>query len=864
MTPWYSHKSRKSRKRGGDGSVVGASLHTELADTTRTPSKAPHTTATPAAATPNAVPGATTTAGATSLPEPLPDTCCTLKSVTTCATHQTIFYKLDETRWAVLHSPTYVGMGYYDQRTFTVWPDEIPPDLATKLTALAAKLAPPADPPTDNTTRLFCSHKSWELELEKIKGTPTSADTKQSGGAPDIMGLFGMFDMIDTVIDIFLPRDTDATFFTDRDKEYLDKKIISTFRIDPINGSLSLMDTVSVWELQTGHEKADTVKMLVKSGTSHTHIFRNDGSAAALIPGGAEIDPAGTYHWRKTNIYASYERVTHESDIYINQIEPHRDALTASTSSRIPHHYATLQIKTVLDSELKTVRETTSYAYPHGIEPQDVEENEPENADYPDNYIIVHMPQQFEDKTKCTEIRLPRRTYVPPTLRKGDAHHPDSTSLVKTVLCFTEFLEDTVTIGTYIGQFGTDVPKPNEIVQQVCKGIYELRRLASIMTLNRKSDTVLYHTKHNKIYHVNFGKCTVVKRNPKSLLPDDESSDDKAEFGLFKLGFWNECVCFLTNISYDAKRFALSAVNPSQSLFHTYYNVLVKTVPKIKGLLDESSFSSWRDALRNYKPDTEETTLQAEAVVAAGGGRKPQRRWSSCRRRAHTTTTTTTTTRQTNRLAAHRRRSKRRRGGGSCGSGRGSGSGRRSRRASQQVMGKGKKTKAVTKDMARVLLEPLGITDTDSLEAGIRQLQSLPISDQNKFVAIANRSMAMHGHTPEEIIRRAYDIASLSPKSVGYGGYALNAVISKYPQIQDSLISIVQIILTIAAWNSYRHPKQRETHERHLRPATGNSQRRVALRAGVPLAMALGMQSLKSTQKAPPPPTIAVAGTGAR
>jgi hypothetical protein len=603
--------------------------------------------------------------------------------------------------------------------------------------------------------------------------------------------------------------------------------------------------------------------MLVKSGTSHTHIFCNDGSIAEQMPHGTEIDPAGTYHWSKTNIYASYERVTHESDIYINQIEPHRVNLTASSSS-IPQHYATLQIKTVLDSELKTVRETTSYAYSPGIKPQDVEENEPENADYVDKYIIVHMPQQFEGITECTEIRLPRRTYVPPILRKRSPP-PYSTSLVKTVLCFTEFLEDTVTIGTYIGefgqfgQFGTDAPTPNEIVQRVCKDIYELRRVASIMTLNRKSDTVLYHRTHHKIYHVNFGKSVVVKCKPNSSLPDDESSVDNPEYVFFKTGFWNECIRFLTNISYDAKRFALSAVNPPQSLFHKYYNILVKTVPETKRLLDESSFSSWRNALRDDKPDTEETATSS--MVAALGGRKPQRRWSSRRRRAHTTTTTTTTTtRQTNRLAAHRRRSKKRRGGG-----RGSGSGRRSQRASQQVMGKGTNTKAttkaVTKDMARVLLEPLGITitDTDSLEAGIRQLQSLPISDQNKFVAIANRSMAMPGKTPEEIIRRAYDIASLSPKSVGYGRYALNAVISKYPQIRDSLISIVQMILTKNAWDEYQRTPITDDIGR---TAIKADQRRVAFKAGVKLAVALGLQSLKSPQKAPvPPPPI---GTGAR
>jgi hypothetical protein len=172
-------------------------------------------------------------------------------------------------------------MGYYDQRTFKVWPDEIPPDLATKLTALAAKLAPPTDPPTDNTTRLFCSNKSWELELEKIEGTSTpadtSTDTKQSGGAPSgIMGLFGVIDMIDTVIDIFLPPPASiATIFTSRDKEYLDNNIISTFTIDPINGSLSLMDTVSVWELQNRSGKRQHRQDVGKIGHKpHTHFLQ--------------------------------------------------------------------------------------------------------------------------------------------------------------------------------------------------------------------------------------------------------------------------------------------------------------------------------------------------------------------------------------------------------------------------------------------------------------------------------------------------------------------------------------------------------------------------------------------------------------
>ena len=152
--------------------------------------------------------------GATDNPATKTDT-CDIVNITPCCKYQTIIYtttQISTDNCVVFHTPTHIGMGYYDLTTFT-----------HELVTAGSLLGPYCETLPTNTTRILLFYQSWS-SLQEEKATDASlkqVDTLKAQG-----GVFGLEALIHNFIDYVAPEQevTLNTIFTEWDRTNLEKK----------------------------------------------------------------------------------------------------------------------------------------------------------------------------------------------------------------------------------------------------------------------------------------------------------------------------------------------------------------------------------------------------------------------------------------------------------------------------------------------------------------------------------------------------------------------------------------------------------------------------------------------------------------
>ena len=729
---------------------------------------------------------ASATTGAVA-PSPIP---CEIQKITSCCHVQTIcFVHESSKRVRILHSPTACGMGYYDESTFQIEMKTFDTDLPSLLSdakTVVRKIYELSPTEGYESIGVYVSFEPWSTLQSHFYSS------KKKGG------MFGK--LISRAVDYMIPPETLDDFFTDESKALLANNVVSTFfpkRVGTASIATST-DGVNIWEIRYGEGPDDVVKMLVKSASKHRDIPDAVAAIGQQLPEMAEMFSAG------------YDRICSESDIFIKNLEPIRQTLQ---HGKVPQHFGTL--KTTHELGTEQVQVTSEDV--QGSRSERLPEDSPpaSGSQFNTKAIVVEIPPAFREKVGGkTHFRVPRPNYVPRMWRHNagasillnfeqDQFHGTS---VDTVLVFTEFLEHVQTMEDFLSKSSSHDDLKTKLVLQ---SMAELTDRAQITIADRHWGNILIRQDGSEgviIYNIDFDRSEAAV-NPHSYPAPFGSGLNTSwqkervifhDFSLY-IGF------IFVNVSSNAtKEKFLGELDVGANDAYIGYNAM-------------QTAAAPDDTFRDYWYSLCHAIAEPEIGVQLSSITLP------------TLSVFVYNLREKCMVKYESRRLSRKPSGVASGGG---------------GPTHPKKNTNPSTNGATVILKSLGITTKQSLRSSLKHLQGLPKSYHDRFVRKANR-LNVPGNTPQKVVENAYRI-----QSTGTSSQSAHPPCDWKNSCRDWVLFVIQVCLVLdtisAAKDALLNNPEHEmgVYRKKRRIVNGT------LKVGLPAAIAVGLQFLKSKKKA--------------